>query len=1288
MPLYEFAPSFTVDQTDLSLTATGSGVHLNKVVNVNLGILDRVSGGIGDNRSFLANPYVNNVSLDILNIDGTVKFQDFLTNYKSNGFSITEYDNINIFGEYTKDFGVKATVSESSQTNTAEFYFYGNVPEFSGITVRDSTGTTSHAASQSSKTAVNASGQTGVLTSTVTFNNDSNYISFDRLEIYSSTGSAAFNSQIDPNPVFSRNLSNETIQSFDINEGELPSESAVYLHFVPYGQLGTGEVWTLGPYTFKDNPPAANPYITEVTSGDITGALGFTPISSQTDDQTLSEVLVNGNSAALGFTVGSSEITGDLTVGGDIITSGATSIGSGGNPLNLKGNFVTLQYAATSSSTPETFLQISSSEQVEFYREANLNSGARISAGQDLILGGAVIQADTDTSKSAIKYAADNIAFSVSGTIDASSSEFTQSNEINSFASAILLGTKNKIFGDFSTILAGSENIISGEESTSSTLVNSDFDFIGAGSGNQITGSRFSSIVGGVGNKVFKTSDNSFIGGGAGNVLEGSPNSVIGGGVNNYINSAESVQIFGSYVTGTSTNDGYIYLADNQNRTKTPNASDTLFIDFEGGVDIKTGDLTVQGNITMSGSNVLTDITSGHITGALGYTPLSTETDDQTLDEVLAQGNTSSRNITAGIVTGSNGLRGQDVQIGVTDSAMIDTSAGNLDIGSAGGTTILGDAKVSVTNKLGVGTASPLYPFALENSGTGLISRLYNTNADGDGVLIRAGSTSSATRALQVASTNDTKILTVNSNGRVGITTTSPDYLLDIGGDTASANNTIRMVQANNGTAIRIGAGGGSNDVNVLRVDGGTSVNKGESDSSNYGFSLRYKGSGSGANNSLAFFTDNSAAGSQIEALTILNDGKVGIGSTAPGCNLQVAAGTTIPVTTAPNGSISICSVSGTTTPTILGRQTANAVGMYLMAATANGNTAGDMVFNVRENNNSTFATTTNSAFRFQHFTTNLLSILRNGDIGIGTTSPSSKLQITDNHSQLRLEDSDDSKFLLHSYSGGKYVVRNNSTSTTVNQFTLTEDGEFGIGTISPSSILHLASTGPAVLTIEADTDNATETDNARIVLKQDGAIVVGRMGYENNTNALEFINEFNDSLSLGTNNNKRFTITGSGNASFTGAVGINTSSPEQELHVYQGTAKFESTNGSDVSLQLGRSDVSNLWNFNHAGGDLRIYNAGGSGYDIMFGVNAGGGSSSNKVGINTASPSTALHVEGTITHKVYTVAALPSASPEGQRSFVSDASSVLDVNLGATVSAGGSNLVPVFSDGSNWIVG
>jgi len=52
-----------------------------------------------------------------------------------------------------------------------------------------------------------------------------------------------------------------------------------------------------------------------------------------------------------------------------------------------------------------------------------------------------------------------------------------------------------------------------------------------------------------------------------------------------------------------------------------------------------------------------------------------------------------------------------------------------------------------------------------------------------------------------------------------------------------------------------------------------------------------------------------------------------------------------------------------------------------------------------------------------------------------------------------------------------------------------------------------------------------------------------------------------------------------------------------------------------------------------------------------------------------------------------YTVATLPSAvtSGKGARSFVTDA---LAPTFGATVVAGGSVAVPVYSDGTNWKVG
>lgn len=82
-------------------------------------------------------------------------------------------------------------------------------------------------------------------------------------------------------------------------------------------------------------------------------------------------------------------------------------------------------------------------------------------------------------------------------------------------------------------------------------------------------------------------------------------------------------------------------------------------------------------------------------------------------------------------------------------------------------------------------------------------------------------------------------------------------------------------------------------------------------------------------------------------------------------------------------------------------------------------------------------------------------------------------------------------------------------------------DGTTGI----LSSSMNISSAGPAILTIEADTDNVTEMDNARIILKQDGSIVVGRLGYRSNENVLEIVNEYADSLSFGTNNIERMTI-------------------------------------------------------------------------------------------------------------------------------------------------------------------
>ena len=75
------------------------------------------------------------------------------------------------------------------------------------------------------------------------------------------------------------------------------------------------------------------------------------------------------------------------------------------------------------------------------------------------------------------------------------------------------------------------------------------------------------------------------------------------------------------------------------------------------------------------------------------------------------------------------------------------------------------------------------------------------------------------------------------------------------------------------------------------------------------------------------------------------------------------------------------------------------------------------------------------------------------------------------------------------------------------------------------------------------------------------------------------------------------------------------------------------------------------------------------------------------KLGIGTTSPSTALHVSGTITHTIYNATSLPSASPAGQRAFAYSYYSLASSH-GSVVNTNGSYVIPVYSDGSSWRAG
>jgi hypothetical protein len=247
--------------------------------------------------------------------------------------------------------------------------------------------------------------------------------------------------------------------------------------------------------------------------------------------------------------------------------------------------------------------------------------------------------------------------------------------------------------------------------------------------------------------------------------------------------------------------------------------------------------------------------------------------------------------------------------------------------------------------QVGIGTTSPGYPFSLESATTGLISRIYNTNADGQGLLIRAGATTSATRVLQIASSNDTKIMTVNSNGRVGIGTTTPTAPLHIEG---GASSEVLKIEANADPYIRW-------------VENGTNV----------GF-LQFKGGEaflSNQSNGTFFFRTNNT-----NRMVITGGGNVGIGSTTPNALLSVGSGSLsdsnlkVQISTGDSGTQAWYAVNKNGGYGLIVGYTVDN-GVFGTGAVIRQITSDPMYFVVNN-------------------TTTAMTMLSNGKVGIGTTNP------------------------------------------------------------------------------------------------------------------------------------------------------------------------------------------------------------------------------------------------------------------------------------------------------------
>jgi hypothetical protein len=126
------------------------------------------------------------------------------------------------------------------------------------------------------------------------------------------------------------------------------------------------------------------------------------------------------------------------------------------------------------------------------------------------------------------------------------------------------------------------------------------------------------------------------------------------------------------------------------------------------------------------------------------------------------------------------------------------------------------------------------------------------------------------------------------------------------------------------------------------------------------------------------------------ETMRIKSGGNVGIGVTDPQTKLHGAGtfrfdlGKTYTITDVPDGSLMLGNASASTSaPTFVSRSDDNVALIFEARSLDTKTGSSDMMFNIRENDNTDYTTLTGGGFAFRRYTTDLMTIDRAGNVMI-----------------------------------------------------------------------------------------------------------------------------------------------------------------------------------------------------------------------------------------------------------------------------------------------------------------